>query len=169
MTDATSFKAYPAEQPPMSEEYRAAQERRAAVRARVEAETGIDEAMIETLVRGFYGRVRQDALIGPIFDARIGDWETHLQKMFAFWSSLTLMSGRYHGQPMMKHLPLPVDAAHFDRWLALFEKTAEEVCPPAAAALFVERARHVAASMELGVAVANGTSLRKGERYRRSA
>ena len=70
----------------------------------------------------------------PCREIWIGDWETHLQKMFAFWSSLTLLSGRYHGQPMMKHLPLPVDATHFDRWLALFEKTAEEVCPPAAAA-----------------------------------
>jgi len=167
MTDTTSFKAYPAEQPPMSEEYRAAQERRAEVRARIEAETGIDEAMIERLVRGFYGRVRRDELIGPVFETRIADWETHLQKMFAFWSSLTLLSGRYHGQPMAKHLPLPVDAVHFDRWLALFEATAREVCPPAAAELFVARARHVAASMELGIAGVNGVFLGKGERYRR--
>jgi truncated hemoglobin YjbI len=44
------------------------------------------------------------------------------------------MSGRYHGQPMEKHLPLPVDSRHFDRWLALFDETAHDVCPPAAAA-----------------------------------
>ena len=144
-------------------------QRRAEITDAIRRETGIDEAMIERLVRGFYRRVREDALIGPVFAARIGDWEPHLARMCAFWSSVALMTGSYHGQPMQKHLPLPVDAAHFDRWLALFEKTAEEVCPPAAAALFVERARHVAASMELGVAVANGTSLRKGERYRRSA
>jgi truncated hemoglobin YjbI len=37
--------------------------------------------------------------------------------MCAFWSSVALMSGRYHGQPMEKHLPLPIDARHFDRWL----------------------------------------------------
>jgi hemoglobin len=42
--------------------------------------------------------------------------------MFAFWSSLTLRAGRYHGQPMAKHMPLAIDAHHFDRWLALFEQ-----------------------------------------------
>ena len=39
------------------------------------------------------------------------------------------MSGRYHGQPMAKHLPLSVDARDFDRWLTLFAETAREVCP----------------------------------------
>ena len=34
------------------------------------------------------------------------------------------MSGIYHGRPMEKHLPLPVDFRHFDRWLTLFEETA---------------------------------------------
>ena len=71
------------------------------------ARTGIDEAMIERLVRGFYERVQADPLLGPVFAQRIGDWESHLQRMFAFWSSVALMSGRYQGQPMAKHLPLP--------------------------------------------------------------
>ena len=83
--------------------------------------------MIERLVRGFYGRVRDDALIGPGVRGGIADWEPHLARMCAFWSSVALMTGRYHGQPMQKHLPLPVDAAHFDRWLALFEATAREL------------------------------------------
>jgi hemoglobin len=67
---------------------------------------------------------------------------------------------------MAKHMPLPVDARHFDRWLVLFEEAAREVCPPAAAERFVERARRVAESLELGVASANGVLLGKGERYR---
>jgi hypothetical protein len=37
--------------------------------------------------------------------------------MCAFWSSVTLMTGRYHGTPMARHAPLPIDADHFDRWL----------------------------------------------------
>ncbi len=149
----------------MTDDIRAAQERRAAVVAMTRSQTGIDESMIESLVRGFYARVRQDPLIGPVFESRIADWEPHLQKMFAFWSSLILQSGRYHGQPMARHLPLPVDAQHFDRWLALFEETARALCPPAAADLFIERAHRVAESLELGIAGANGIFLRKGERY----
>jgi hemoglobin len=87
--------------------------------------------------------------------------------MFAFWSSVALMSGRYHGQPMPKHVFLPVDGRHFDRWLALFEATAHDVCPPAAAAHFIERARRIAESIELGVASVNGIMLAKGERLHR--
>jgi hemoglobin len=78
-----------------------------------------------------------------------------------------LMSGRYQGTPMPKHMPLPIDAAHFDRWLELFEATATEVCPPEAAGHFVERAQRIAASLELGVAGANGVLLGRGERFRR--
>src|SRR5215831_11502932 len=111
-------------------------ERRAAIVAAIQKQTGIDEAMIERLIRAFYVRVQADPLIGPVFAARITDWEPHLQQMFAFWSSVALMSGRYHGQPMRKHLPLPIDARHFDRWLSLFEATARELTPTAAAAHF---------------------------------
>jgi hemoglobin len=150
-------------------EFRSAEERRAAIVALAQEEIGIDETMIEALIRAFYAHVRQDPLLAPIFESRISDWEPHLDKMFAFWSSLTLQTGRYHGQPMAKHMRLTVDAHHFDRWLALFEETARDLCPPAAAERFIERARRVAESLELGVASANGALLRKGERYRREA
>jgi hemoglobin len=142
-----------------------AQARRAEAMSEIVRRTAIDEPMIERLVRAFYGRVREDALLGPIFAARIGAWEPHLARMCAFWSSVALMSGRYHGQPMEKHLPLPVDAQHFDRWLALFEKTARDICPPAAADHFIERAQRIAESLELGIAGRNGVLLRKGERF----
>ncbi len=139
--------------------------RRAQVTAEIVERTGIDEAMIERLVRGFYGHVREDAVLGPIFAARIADWELHLQRMCAFWSSVALSTGRYSGQPMQAHLPLPVDARHFDHWLELFEKTARAVCPPPAAAHFVERARRIAESLELGIAAQRGVLLGRGDRF----
>jgi len=142
-----------------------AAERREKITAEIAAATGITEAMIERLVRGFYAKVRSDPALAPIFDARIQNWEPHLQQICAFWSSVTLMSGRYHGTPMVKHMPLPVDACHFDRWLELFEAAAGELCPPQAAAYFVERARRIAASLELGVANANGVMPGVGERF----
>lgn len=153
----------------MTIEVRSADQRRAEITAEIQQETGIDEVLIERLVRGFYARVREDALIGPVFEARIKDWEPHLQQMFAFWSSVALMTGRYHGQPMRKHLPLPVDAQHFDRWLTLFEATARELCSPKAAEHFIERARRIAESLELGIANAHGVLLGRGERFRRAA
>ena len=141
--------------------------RRAAIVAQIQAETGIDEAMIARLVDGFYDRVRADPLIGPVFNDRIQDWAPHLEQMRLFWSSVALMSGVYHGRPMPKHLPLPVDARQFDRWLELFEATARDLCPPAASDHFIERARRIAESLELGIAGSNGVLLGKGERYLR--
>jgi hemoglobin len=142
--------------------------RRAALIQRIQAETGIDEDMIFQLVHAFYGRVRQDPLIGPVFAARISDWEPHLQRMCEFWSSVMLMSGRYHGAPMPKHAALPIDAPHFDRWLELFTATAHEVCPPAAAERFVERARLIARSLEMGVANSQGVFLDRTGRFHRT-
>jgi hemoglobin len=144
-----------------------AAERRARITAEIVARTGITESMIQRLVRGFYAKIRQDAVLAPIFEARIQDWEPHLERMCAFWSSVALMSGRYHGSPMAKHMPLPIDGGHFDRWLALFEETAREICPPEAEAHFVERARRIAESLELGVAGRHGVLLKTGERFRR--
>ncbi|ACI91399.1 protozoan/cyanobacterial globin family protein [Afipia carboxidovorans OM5] len=144
-------------------------ERRAALTEAIRAETGIDETLIANVVDEFYTRVRADELIGPIFNTRIADWGPHLAQMRAFWGSVALMTGEYHGQPMRKHLPLPVDAEHFDRWLKLFEETVNDLCNPKAAEHFMERARRIAESLELGIAGANGVMLGRGERFRQFA
>lgn len=116
----------------------------------------ITPGMIEQLVRGFYDRVRADDLIGPVFNERITDWEPHLQKMFLFWESVTLGTGRYEGAPMRQHISLPVGKEHFDRWLALFEQTAQSVCPPDVAEYFIARAWRIAASFEMGIYAKRG-------------
>jgi hemoglobin len=144
------------------------EERRAQIVQQAREQTGIDEAMIEQLVRGFYARIRADELLGPIFAARIRDWEPHLQRMCAFWSSVVLSSGVYHGQPMRMHLPLPVDAQHFDHWLQLFEQTARELLSEPIAEYFIERAQRIARSLEMGIASSQGVLLAPGERYTRA-
>lgn len=139
--------------------------RRTRITAGISTETGIDEEMIRQLVHGFYDRVREDSILGPVFNARIDDWSAHLARMCDFWSSVALLTGRYHGQPMVKHAFLPVDFRHFDRWLHLFEETARTVCTEKAAALFLDRARRIAESFELGIAMRHDVLLAKGERF----
>jgi hemoglobin len=112
--------------------------RQSAFEADIKARTGIDEEMIRKLVHSFYDRVRSDAVLGPIFAASIENWGPHLERMCAFWSSVILMTGCYHGRPMQKHAPLPMGGDEFDRWLALFAETARSVCPSAAAEYFIE-------------------------------
>jgi hemoglobin len=120
------------------------------------AATGIDEAMIEALVRTFYGKVRDDAVLGPVFGAAIADWEPHLRKMMDFWSSVALLTERYDGRPLPVHVRLDVGEQHFDRWLALFTETAREVCTPAAARFFTDRAHSIANSFRMGIGVVKG-------------
>lgn len=129
--------------------------------------TGIDEALIERLVRTFYARIRVHPVLGPIFNARIDDWELHMRRLCAFWSSVALGTGAYSGSPMQKHLRLPVDGRHFDIWLELFSATAREICPPVAAEHFIERAKRIAESLELAIAGEHRVMLFKGERLRR--
>lgn len=138
--------------------------RRASFAADVTLITGIDEMMIDRLVHAFCARIRTDVILGPIFAPRMQDWEPHLARMCAFWSSVVLMSGRCHGRPMPAHASLPVDASHFDRWPGLFESTARENCLVQAAEHFIAEARLIAQSLELGVAGYHGQMLAPGER-----
>lgn len=112
----------------------------------------ISEELIGRLVDSFYGRVRQDPVLGPIFMARLGeDWEPHLAKLRDFWSSVTLMSGRYRGKPQAAHQDLRLEPAHFERWLTLFEATVAELCTGPAALLFTDRARRIAESLQISL------------------
>jgi hemoglobin len=50
------------------------------------------------------------------------------------------------------HVKIPgLDREHFAHWLALFEATARELCPPAAADLFIDRAHRIAQSLQLSL------------------
>lgn len=119
--------------------------------AEIMARTGLDEDKLTALVHRFYDKVRADAVLGPIFAARISDWGPHLERMVEFWSSVALMTGRYRGTPMPAHVTLPVEWDHFKRWLVLFRETADETCSSEGAAHVIERAERIARSLHMAV------------------
>lgn len=83
---------------------------------------------IKLLVDTFYGKVREDNLIGPIFNQRVQDrWPEHLAKMYAFWQTVLLGEHTYYGSPFPPHVQLPVEHHHFQRWLSLFSETLNEL------------------------------------------
>ena len=123
---------------------------------------GLDEAMIRRVVDRFYALAREDDVIGPIFLRVVPDehWQAHLDKIVDFWSSMLLGTGRYDGRPMPKHMAIPeLDDAHFMRWLALFRRTVEELCPPATAALFVNRSERVGNSFRINIKMRRGEEI----------
>lgn len=87
----------------------------------------LTEADVSVLVNAFYAKVREDVLLGNIFNHVIKDnWPAHLNRMIDFWSTVLLYTRTYKDDPMPKHLQLLVGKEHFDRWLALFDETISE-------------------------------------------
>jgi hemoglobin len=115
---------------------------------------GITEQSLTMLVNAFYARVREDALIGPVFNDAIHDWPDHLEKLQAFWSSVMLTTGRYKGRPLPAHMKHAgrISAASFDRWLALWKTTTEDMLDPASAAALQDKAARIGESLSLGIA-----------------
>lgn len=111
----------------------------------------ITEPAIAELVARFYAKARRDPLIGPVFENAIADWDEHLRTLNAFWSSVMLTSGRYKGNPMAAHLRLPVEPPFFERWLALWCETADELFEPGAAGQFADKAARIAESLKLAL------------------
>ena len=119
----------------------------------------LDEAMVAAVVSGFYAKARQDDLIGPVFNRVVPDdhWPQHIQTITDFWSAMLLGTRRYMGRPMPKHIAIPeLSDAHFQRWLTLFRETAEELCPPEVAAMFVERSERIGHNFRIRIAQFRG-------------
>lgn len=109
----------------------------------------LTEEDIITLVHQFYGKVRKDALLGPIFEKVInGNWDHHLGIMCDFWSTMLLYSGRYPGDPMSKHIPMPIKKEHFDTWITLFKATVDEHFSGPTATGAKQRAQNIANIMK---------------------
>jgi hemoglobin len=108
----------------------------------------IDEPTIALVVETFYRRVRADERLGPLFEARITDWDRHLGIMRDFWSAGLLRTGRYSGRPLDRHRQIDgLTAADFTRWLTLFRATVHECCTPAGSAAFNDLAERMAVAM----------------------
>ena len=85
----------------------------------------VGRADVKLLVDGFYDKVRSDPFLKSVFSHV--DWLNHLPVMYDFWSSMLLGDQSYRGNPFQKHLPLNLTSAHFERWLALFHQTVDEI------------------------------------------
>lgn len=109
------------------------------------------EEEVVSLVHSFYARIRQDEVLGPIFDARIVDWDHHLTKLVDFWSAILRRTARFSGAPMPKHAALPgLSLELFERWLGLFEITLAEQPNRAMADQAWQAARRIAQSLWSG-------------------
>lgn len=63
-------------------------------------------------------------MLGPEFSHV--NWSHHLPVMYSFWCSMLLGEQSYRGNPLQRHMALPIGAEHFNRWLLLFGETIDE-------------------------------------------
>jgi len=79
---------------------------------------------ISIFVDEFYDKIKQDQMLGPVFFGAIkGDWQPHLDRMYAFWDSVLFSTPGFNGNPFAKHATLRIGQEHFNQWLVLFEDT----------------------------------------------
>jgi hemoglobin len=120
-----------------------------------------DRRDVACLVNVFYDRVRDDRLLRPIFeDVAHVDWATHLPKMYNFWESVLLGTATFKGTPLVVHRALarqtPLTAEAFERWVALFHTTVDDLFTGATAEQAKSSAVRIAAAMEHHIADAGG-------------
>ena len=112
-----------------------------------------DRRDVACLVNVFYDRVRDDGLLGPIFDdvAHV-DWATHLPRMYDFWESVLFGTATFKGTPLVVHRALaqhtPLTNEAFDRWVALFQATVDDLFSGSVANQAKDSAVRIAATIE---------------------
>ena len=108
---------------------------------------------VARLVNVFYDRVRDDDILGPIFDdvAQV-DWATHLPRMYDFWESVLFARATFKGAPLVVHRALaqhsPLTSDTFSRWIALFQSTVDDLFSGPMAEHAKNSAVRIAATME---------------------
>ena len=111
------------------------------------------EQALPALLADFYGRVRADSALGPIFEAAVEDWPHHLAKLEDFWSSVMLTSGRYKGNPVAIHLrhKAQITPDLWPLWLGHWRSAASQAFSPQIAHLLVAKAERIAQSLSLAL------------------
>ena len=118
-------------------------------------ESEVTARLIRDLMFTFYGKVRSDPVLGPIFTIAIGtDWDAHIERIISFWLTATRLGRGYDGTRFMSaHLQHSfIRAEHLPIWLALFKQTVRERCSAQQAAVLVDIAERMAENIAISLA-----------------
>lgn len=117
---------------------------------------------VTTLVHTFYKDVREQELIGPIFNSMIKDWDQHLDLLVDFWETNLFFVKKYKGNPLEKHVEVDqahnntINELHFGTWLNLWFKTIDALFEGDTAQLAKNRARNMSTFMNLEIFKSRG-------------
>jgi hemoglobin len=119
------------------------------------ATAGLTEPLVRQVILSFYEKVRDDPLLGPIFEDAIGNnWDHHIERIVLFWLTATGLQRGYEGRNFMpahlRHSSIHPD--QLPRWLELFRQTAAEHCTPEGARALIDIAERMAQTLQIGLA-----------------
>ena len=119
---------------------------------------GVTKELLRDVIHAFYAKVRQDALLGPIFNKAIDDWDRHLEKVTLFWTTATRLDTGYKGRDFMPaHMKVaPIHAEQILRWLSLFQETLNKRCTNEASEVLLDIAERMAESIRIGLSPRSG-------------
>lgn len=112
---------------------------------------------VSLLVNTFYGKVRKDGLLGPIFNGIISDWPTHLELLTDFWETNLLYQRKYFGNPLHAHVEVDkkcgntINELHFGTWINLWLETINELFEGEVAQIAINRARNMGTFIHLNI------------------
>lgn len=123
---------------------------RAATRTATRAD--VAEGDLPALLTAFYGRVGEEPALAPYFATL--DMAAHIPVLADFWATIVFQAGRYRRNAFRPHLAMPgLGAAHFGRWLAVFEATVDAAHAGPHAERMKAMAHRIAFSMQLRLGV----------------
>ena len=112
----------------------------------------ITRNQIKDVVTTFYGEIRSDPDLGPIFAAHVDDWPSHEAKIMRFWYNALLFERSYDGNPMQAHMDAgDVTPAHFAIWLPLFDRVLADTLPPETAQSWSALAHRIGQGLKFGL------------------
>lgn len=112
---------------------------------------------VSLLVHTFYGKVRKNELLGPIFNGIITDWPTHLELLTDFWETNLLYKRKYFGNPMTAHVAVDeqcgntINELHFGTWINLWLETVNELFEGEVAQIAINRSRNMGTFIHLNI------------------
>lgn len=110
---------------------------------------------IYLLITSFYKKVRENEILGPIFNHMISDWDTHLDRLTDFWETNLLFVPKFKGNPVAVHQKVDKTFNHsitneqFGIWLQLWITTLDNLFSGKKAELAKNRARKMATGLFL--------------------
>jgi hemoglobin len=117
----------------------------------------VNRGDVSLLVRSSYAKVKEDAVLGPIFNGIITDWESHFELLTDFWETQLFLKRKDYGNPVTAHQAVDaktkysITPEHFGMWINLWFETIQELFEGELAAIAKNRAQKMSTMLYLQI------------------